>query len=159
MDFTPMRFVYRYWLATFRGVLILSFKTRTLVKGPRNIWAIDNRSVSSPKSFQRRPEIEQFEIRALLNSDVPFVYLQNPTNPFDVDNNGVVEPTDALIAINALNGAQISRSGNSTFATPSVEPINQIPNQPIFLDANGEFNNNRCRTDHRRDQFSRYPKQ
>ncbi|MEZ6135208.1 MAG: putative Ig domain-containing protein [Pirellulaceae bacterium] len=47
---------------------------------------------------QRMRMLEQLEPRIVLNSD-----WQNPARPLDVNNNGLISPTDVLLTINRLN--------------------------------------------------------
>ena len=56
---------------------------------------------------------------------------QNPSNPLDVDNNGVVVPLDALLVINELNANGSRPLDPPPSLTGPVEP-------PPYLDVNGD---------------------
>ena len=59
---------------------------------------------------------------------------QNPVDPEDVNNNGVIQPLDALLIINELNDPQFSDPSNG--ALPVPPPISLVDGP--YLDVNGD---------------------
>ena len=72
---------------------------------------------------------------AISDDDAPF---QNPTNPFDVNNNGFVSPSDALILINFINAfggfALVKGQG------PIPDPLGLGQGKSLFVDVAADNN-------------------
>ena len=76
------------------------------------------RKASRTFELLRRPVFEQFEPRVLLDATPQLVLLvnHNEQQPCDVNGNGTVEPSDALVLINMMNAV----SNVETNAIPAI---------------------------------------
>lgn len=99
----------------------------------------------SSSDLSRRPtgiapdgEVEDYNV---ILAGPPF---QNPNNRFDVNNSGVVAPSDVLTIINWFNVLSAG-SGGAAIPLPPPPPLPQItpqgtglPGQALYLDVNGD---------------------
>ena len=86
----------------------------------------------SHTQLRRLSRFEQLENRRLL------ALLQNPVNQYDVDASGLVNPSDVLAVVNAINAESHAKQSHTNQLDSVVDSADVSPAKEFFLDVNGD---------------------
>lgn len=115
------------WDITYRDVQIVDRDGEVV-----DIYNVTNNNLAEPAKFNELRD--KFVSLAATPAASPW---QSPIEPLDVDQDGLVAPLDALIAINALNSGQsgtlVGTPGNGDFPVDITGDGVLSPQDPLFI--------------------------